>query len=113
MKWAVSEGIIVGYKDDNTFRPDNEVTRGQVAVMLWRFAGKKTPTLPKTSPFSDIDASNSSYRAVVWGQKAGVIKGYKTGEYAGQFRADDSCLRQHIVTFLYRYARDVMHKNVN
>ena len=108
IKWAVSKGIIVGYKDDNTFRPDNEVTRGQVATMLWRFAGKKTPTLPKTSPFSDIDASNSSYRAVVWGQQAGVIKGYKDGT----FQPDTSCLRQHIVTFLYRYARDVMKKKV-
>ena len=109
VKWAVSEGIIVGYKDDNTFRPDNEVTRGQVATMLWRFAGRKTPTLPSTSPFSDINASNSSYRAVVWGQKAGVIKGYKDGT----FQPDASCLRQHIVTFLYRYARDVMGKKVN
>ena len=109
VKWAVSEGIIVGYKDDNTFRPDNEVTRGQVATMLWRYAGRKTPTLPSTSPFSDIDASNSSYRAVVWGQKAGVIKGYKDGS----FQPDASCLRQHIVTFLYRYARDVMKQDVN
>ena len=108
VKWAVSEGIIVGYKDDNTFRPDNEVTRGQVATMLWRFAGRKTPTLPSTSPFTDINSSNSSYRAVVWGQKAGVIKGYKDGT----FQPDASCLRQHIVTFLYRYARDVMKKKV-
>ena len=109
VKWAVSEGIIVGYKDDNTFRPDNEVTRGQVATMLWRFAGRKTPTLPSTSPFTDINSSNSSYRAVVWGQKAGVIKGYKDGS----FQPDASCLRQHIVTFLYRYARDVMGRKVN
>ena len=112
VKWAVSEGIIVGYKHEDgpaTFEPNGTVTRGQVATMLWRFAGRKTPTLPSTSPFSDIDASNSSYRAVVWGQKAGVIKGYKDGT----FQPDASCLRQHIVTFLYRYARDVMGKNVN
>ena len=108
VKWAVSEGIIVGYKDDNTFRPDVEVTRGQVATMLWRFAGRKTPTLPSRSPFTDINSSNSSYKAVVWGQKAGVIKGYKDGS----FQPDASCLRQHIVTFLYRYARDVMKKPV-
>ena len=111
VKWAVSEGIIVGFKHDNgpaTFEPNGTVTRGQVATMLWRFAGRKTPTLPSTSPFSDINASNSSYRAVVWGQKAGVIKGYKDGT----FQPDASCLRQHIVTFLYRYARDVMKKKV-
>ncbi len=112
VKWAVSEGIIVGYKHDNapaTFEPEGTVTRGQVATMLWRFAKRQTPKLPSTSPFSDIDASNSSYRAVVWGQQAGVIRGYKDGT----FQPDASCLRQHIVTFLYRYARDVMHRDVN
>ena len=111
VKWAVSEGIIVGYKHEDgpaTFEPNGTVTRGQVATMLWRFAGRNTPELPSTSPFSDIDASNSSYRAVVWGQKAGVIRGYKDGT----FQPDASCLRQHIVTFLYRYARDVMGKKV-
>ena len=111
VKWAVSEGIIVGYKHDSgpaTFEPEGTVTRGQVATMLWRFAGRKTPALPGTSPFSDINSSNSAYRAVVWGQKAGVIKGYKDGT----FQPDGNCLRQHIVTFLYRYARDVMKKPV-
>lgn len=28
------KGIIGGYKEDNTFRPGNPVTRGEIAVML-------------------------------------------------------------------------------
>ena len=111
VKWAVSEGIIVGYKHDNgpaTFEPEGIVTRAQVATMLWRFAGRPKVDTSGASPFKDINASNSAFRAVKWGQNAGVIKGYKDGT----FQPDASCLRQHIVTFLYRYARDVMGRKV-
>ena len=108
VKWAVSQGIIVGFKHDNapaTFEPDGVVTRGQVATMLWRYGGRKTAKTGAT--FSDVKSTDNIYRAVSWGQEAGIIKGYKSGEYAGQFRPDDSCLRQHIVTFLYRYDREI------
>ena len=111
VKWAVSKGIIVGYKHDDgtvTFEPESEVTRGQTAVMLWRFAGRPKVNTSVASPFNDIDAKNNQYRAVLWGQQAGVIKGYKDGS----FQPDGSCLRQHIVTFFYRYARDVMKRKV-
>ena len=108
VKWAVSQGIIGGFKHEGapaTFEPDGLVTRGQVATMLWRYGGRKTP---KTgASFKDVKSTDNIYRAVSWGQEVGIIKGYKTGEFAGQFRPDDSCLRQHIVTFLYRYDRDV------
>ena len=112
VKWAVSEGIIVGYKHDNgpaTFEPEGIVTRAQVATMLWRFAGRPKVDTSGASPFKDINASNSAFRAVKWGQNAGVIKGYKDGT----FQPDGNCLRQHIVTFLYRYARQILKWNVN
>lgn len=35
--WAVSEGIAEGY-DDGSFRPDDAITREQLAAMLWRYA---------------------------------------------------------------------------
>lgn len=38
IQWAVDNGIIFGYPD-GTFGPEDNVTRGQVAVMLCRSAG--------------------------------------------------------------------------
>ena len=35
--WAYNEGIILGY-EDNTFRPDQLITREQFATMLYRYA---------------------------------------------------------------------------
>jgi len=37
--WIAEKGITVGY-GDNTYRPDNPVTRGQMATFLYRNAGE-------------------------------------------------------------------------
>ena len=98
IRWAVSAGIIVGYHD-GTFRPSNTVTRRQVAVMLWRWHGRTEPTITG-SKFSDMSESDSSYRAVMWGEETGVIRGSN-----GQFMPSQECLRRQVITFFYRYAR--------
>ncbi len=99
IRWAVGEGIIKGYKD-KTFKSENGVTRGEAATMLWRWAGKPEPKAKK-SPFSDIQPSVAdSYKAVLWGNENGIIKGS-----GGKFMKNDGCSRANIVTFLYRYNR--------
>ncbi|NPV90691.1 MAG: S-layer homology domain-containing protein [Firmicutes bacterium] len=50
IKAAVADGLITGY-EDNTFRPFDNITRGQAAVMLCRYLDKKggsssTPLAP-------------------------------------------------------------------
>jgi hypothetical protein len=37
--WLKSEGITTGYGAPDTFAPDVLVTRGQMAALLWRWAG--------------------------------------------------------------------------
>lgn len=39
IKWATQQGIVQGYKD-GTYRPTEPCTREQIAVILWRQAGK-------------------------------------------------------------------------
>ena len=98
IRWAVGKGIIKGYSD-KTFRADNNVTRGETAVMIWRYAGKPKPKSTK-SPFSDVQPSSAdSYKAILWGAENGIIKGID-----GKFLKDNGCTRGQVVTFLYRYA---------
>ena len=103
IQWAVSKKIISGYVVDNTFRPDNTVDRASVAIMLWKYAGRPNVNISGRSPFNDISATNcptlNTYKAVLWGYKNGIIKGYNDGS----FKPYANCLREHIVTFLYRY----------
>jgi hypothetical protein len=102
--WAVEEGITNGYRDPDgiirEFRPQNNCTREAVVTFLWRLAGKPNPKSMK-SPFSDIkDTSKYYYKAVLWANEKGIANGYKDGT----FGPDKTCLREHVVTFLYRYA---------
>ena len=105
IQWAVSRGIIVGFKD-GTFRPNEPVTRRQVAVMLWRYQGKPVSNFPNA--FRDVGESDSGVKAICWGAIAGLLKGYSDGT----FRPDDKCLRKHIVIIIYRYARDFSGQNM-
>lgn len=102
IQWAVENGIIVGYKDD-TFRPDNILSREQAAVIIWRWQNRPFDACAavKDNPFRDVNPNTSLYRAILWGAESGVIKGYSDGT----FRPKEACRRKHAVTFLYRLNR--------
>ena len=100
---AVEKGITNGFTDavdgPNHFRPQYNCTRAQMMTFLWRAAGKPAPKTKK-NPFKDVSTGAYYYRAVLWAAEKGITKGYSDGT----FRPDDTCLREHAVTFLYRMA---------
>jgi len=96
IQWAVEEGIVGGYKD-GTFRPGENCTRGQIAMFLWRYDGRKAPA-GSTQTFSDVPTSSNFYKAVQWAAEQDITAGYKDGT----FGVNKSCTRGHCVTFLYR-----------
>ena len=97
ISWAVSAGVIQGYKD-GTFKPTANITRAQVAIMLWRYAGKPAVKVKK-SPFPDVELNGSdTSNAIIWGYKNNIMKGS-----GGKFLPKDNCTRGQTVTFMYRY----------
>ena len=100
--WAAEQGITKGYKD-GTFRPDDTCLREHVVTFLYRYAGSPS-VRPLTNPFNDVKMSDYYYRAAVWANQEGIAKGYSEGEHAGGFGPKLDCLREHVATFLYRYA---------
>jgi uncharacterized protein YjdB len=101
--WADEQGITAGYPD-GTFRPDETCLREHVVTFLWRYAGRPAPAA-QTNPFNDVSVSDYYYRPALWASEKGIAKGYSSGEYAGGFGPKLDCLREHVVTFLYRYAK--------
>lgn len=101
--WAAEKGITGGYSD-GTFRPDDTCLREHVVTFLWRYAGKPAPSTSR-NPFNDVNTTDYYYKAAVWANEKGIAKGYSTGEHAGGFGPKLDCLREHVVTFLYRYAK--------
>jgi hypothetical protein len=100
--WASDMGITKGYSD-GSFRPDDTCLREHVVTFLWRYAKQPSPKTSK-NPFNDVKSSDYYYKAVLWANEKGIAKGYSSGAHAGGFGPKLDCLREHVVTFLYRYA---------
>lgn len=71
-------------------------------IMLYRLNGK--PNVSGSMKFKDVAAMNyaktsDTYRSIIWGTEKGITNGYSDGN----FKPLDNCLREHIVTFIYRY----------
>lgn len=101
--WAAELGITKGYQD-GTFKPNATCLREHVVTFLYRYAGQPTPKASK-NPFNDVKTSDYYYRPVLWANENGIANGYSTGDHAGGFGPKLDCLREHVVTFLYRYAK--------
>jgi hypothetical protein len=80
-------GIVSGYAD-NTFRPYNNTTRGQLTkiVVLAEGWGIYTPPVPT---FNDVPATHTFYPYVETAYHQGVISGYSDGT----FRPENSVTR--------------------
>lgn len=92
---AAEKGLIGGYAD-GTFRPDRPVTRKQMAVILWRMAGKPQPAAP--APFTDLGGCGQEFRdAIAWGYGEKLFSG--TG--AGTFSPDAALTRQAAMKLLF------------
>lgn len=94
--WAADQGIAKGVTE-TTFAPDQSCTRAQALTFLWRSFGSPKPKASST-PFTDIDEKDYYYEALLWAVENGIAKG--TSETT--FSPDDTCIRAHFVTFLWR-----------
>lgn len=76
MLWAVQNGYAEGYPD-GTFRPNQYVTRQEMAVFLWRAAGK--PTGYNTLNLNNYSDGSQVYdwaqSAMKWAVATGVLSG--------------------------------------
>lgn len=79
--WAAERGIVSGYAG-GTFRPNGQITREQLAVMLWRYAGSPAPSGGSLS-FPDAgQAGDFAREALAWAAESGVMSGYADGRLA-------------------------------
>ena len=77
--WGYNAGIVMGY-DDNTFRPDESVTREQLAAFVYRYANDGSAASGKTSAFTDAEyISDYAVTAMNWCINKGVIIGMGDG----------------------------------
>lgn len=100
--WGVENGIIKGY-EDNTFRPNQAISRAQMATMLYRYLVQKHGPAPDelkaTYNFTDKDDIAAPYvEAVNVMANEGLLKGFADGH----FGPDETATRGQAATILVR-----------
>lgn len=95
--WAAAQGIVSGY-GNGLFGPSNHITREQLAVMLWRYAGSPVP-VNQTLSFSDADAAGEYARtALCWAVEQGIMRGN-----GGRLAPKELATRAHAAQMLKRF----------
>ena len=88
--WAARRGIVEGFSD-GTFRPDLPVSRQQLAVILWRYAGlEKADSGARASlqGFPDAgEVGGYAREAMGWALAEGILQGTGDGTLQPQGRA--------------------------
>lgn len=93
---SVEEGLFKGYPD-NTFRPDEPVTRAQFVTVLWRLSG--SPEEKRDVPFTDTADQYAEFQsAIAWGYHQGYVKGTSDAT----FSPENTLTRQEALTILHR-----------
>lgn len=94
IRWAVEQGITTGTGDGSTFSSSEPCTRAQIAVFLWRAAGKPEPKFTENEYMDVADPSAYYYKAVQWAAEMDM-------EWRGTFNPNDSCDRLTAVYFMW------------
>ena len=83
--WASQQGLVGGY-GNGLFGTNDPVTREQIAVLLWRYAG--SPAAEAGADFSDESAiSDYAVQAVDWARASGVVSGAEGNRFLPQSNA--------------------------
>ncbi len=78
VNWAAAEGIVAGV-GGGKFAPDLPITRQDLAVMLWRYAGSPEPRKNELD-FSDAGkVSTYAWKALCWAHESGIVNGKGNG----------------------------------
>ena len=95
--YCAEQGYMIGV-GEGQFNPAGTVTRAELAVMLWRYAGE--PYVNYAMQFEDVPAEDWYTEAVRWTAAENLISG--TDE--AHFSPKDTLTREEVAIVLYAYA---------
>ena len=106
---ANKNGWMNGYGYTDFFGPNDNIKRGDVAVVLYKMAGqpefvdegKYDETTGFKTGFGDVDGNKYYAEAILWAKDAGIVSG---DEGTNCFRPDDTISRQELAKMLSVYA---------
>lgn len=91
-----SQNIING-KSENSFAPDDKITRAELVALLHRLSGSDETY--ETSEFGDIKESDWYMQAVSWAKDNGISDGMGNGD----FNPNENVTREQTAVFIVRF----------
>lgn len=91
--FVTSRELFNGTSED-TFSPEENMSRAMLATVLWRLEGKESGD---GMDFADVDAGKWYSDAISWASEKGIINGY-----GDTFGTNDPLTREQMITILYR-----------
>jgi len=89
------QNIITGYLD-NTFRPDNPVSRAEFATMIIKAINRENTPVTSTFNFKDLSSSFWAYNNIQRAYSLGLISGFP----GRLFKPNDYILRVEVISIL-------------
>ena len=102
VNWAASVGVVNGY-EDNTFRPNDAITREQLAAILMNYAAYKGEDV---NARASLDAYSDAENVSTWATDTmswAVAEGYITGMTADTLQPQGSATRAQVAAILQRF----------
>ena len=107
VNWAAANGIVNGY-DADTFAPTDEITREQIAAILYRYANFKGQDVSQTGDLSRFTDSGSvsdwAKDAMAWAVGAELVNGMSETTLVPQ----GSATRAQVATLMMRLCENVL-----
>ena len=109
MAWAAEESIVMGVGNDR-FAPNDNITREQIATILYRYMkylGVDVSAKGDLSKFKDgKDVSSWAQEAMLWAQKVGLFQ----GDDQGNLNPRSNATRAEVATLMQRLVRMLVLK---
>lgn len=80
ISWMDEKGYTNGYSD-GSYGINKDISRGELAAFIYRFAGDETFKAPAKSPFKDMTPKSSFYEPITWLSSTGIVAGYVDGTF--------------------------------
>lgn len=97
VEYCRGNGLMAG-KGSGRFSPNDNMTRAELATVLYRHA--ESPAVTVSPDFTDVKEDTWYTRAVAWAQESNIVSGYGNG----RFGTNDPVRREDIAVIFWRYA---------
>ncbi len=104
VSWAVANNITSG-TSENTFAPDMAVTREQIALFLYAYAGRPAVS-GELKGFKDAaNVHDYAVKAVLWCTQNGIISGSGNSDGSKSLNPRDNAKRSEVATMLVGFTK--------